>query len=65
MQVIQEICDIKDDKYIQAADEGVQGKPLLLEQTTDPIAQREHNKYPKEDIGGMDGSGDVETCNNK
>ena len=33
--------------------------------TTDPTVQREHNKHLKGDTDETDGSGDVETCDDK
>jgi hypothetical protein len=49
-QVIQEICDIKENKYIPVVNEMVHKKPLLLEGTTSQAAQREHNKHPRQDM---------------
>ena len=45
-QVIQEICDIKGNK-IPSGNKYHNGSWLL--DTTSPTAQREHNKFPKED----------------
>jgi hypothetical protein len=65
VQVIQEIRDIKENKYIPVVNEMVHEKPLLLEETTTQVAQKEHNRHPKQDIdekGGIDGVG---TCDSK
>ena len=44
MQVIQEICDINK---IPVVDEEVHKKPILPEQTTNPIAQRSTTDIPR------------------
>jgi hypothetical protein len=63
VQVISEICDMKEGHKIQGNNKYYNGNKYL--EPTDLTAQMEHNRHPRRDTGDKGVPCDDETSNNK